>query len=196
MLDLNNPIVYTDEEKAIIDTIMASGKSGKDMWNATPKELKNRISIHTIEEQGCRCAYCEALLLQGTTEIEHFVSKGKHRRFTFEPLNLFSVCKRCNSPAVKGQKETIKTPEKSEYSSNDFLIVHPRLANPDNEIKFINDKRVYFDKPNCTQLGLDTISFFKWDDMDAVSNRIINSNRAGIPMNIQEYALLVSTYKQ
>lgn len=196
MLDLNNPIVYSPEEEASIQAIMATGKSGNDMWsNEASKELKHRISFHTIMEQGCRCAFCEALLVQGTTAIEHIVPKGKHRRFTFEPLNLVTACGRCNSTTIKGQKDTINSPENPVYSSNSFLIVHPRLTHPDTEIKFTDDTKTVFDKPNCSQLGLDTISFFKWDDEDAVYTRLLNSSRANIPVDVQRFALLISTYK-
>lgn len=196
MLNLSNPIVFTQDEQNIISAVMASGKSGSNMWKeAALSPIKHRISLHTLKEQGCRCAFCESLLVQGTTAIEHIASKGKHPKFTFEPLNLVSACGRCNSSTIKGQKETIIQPENADYCQNSFLIVHPRLDGQDIDIKFTDETRIAFDKPNCTQKGLDTIAFFHWDDDDARYTRLLNANRANIPMNIQRYAASVSTYK-
>lgn len=196
MLKLSNPIVFTQDEQNVISAVIASGKSGSDMWKeAVLRPIKHRISQHTLEEQGCRCAFCEALLVQGTTEIEHIAPKGKHPKFTFEPLNLVSACGRCNSPIIKGQKETIIHPENTDYSQNSFLVVHPRLDGQDVDIKFTDDTRTAFDKPNCTPKGLYTIEFFHWDGEDARYIRLLNANRANIPTDIQQYAALVSTYK-
>ena len=196
MLKLSNPIVFTQDEQNVISAVMASGRSGSDMWKEDVlKFIKHRISQHTLEEQSCRCAFCEALLVQGTTAIEHIAPKGKHPQFTFEPLNLVSACGRCNSAAIKGQKETIILPVNADYCKNSFVIVHPRLDGQDVDIKFTDDTRIAFDKQNCTQKGLDTITFFHWDDEDARLSRLLNANRANIPMNIQQYAALVSTYK-
>lgn len=196
MINLNNPVTFTKSEQSIIDSVLASGKSGPDMWkDNSVKDIKHKISVHTIEEQECRCAFCEALLVQGSTAIEHIAPKGLHRLFTFKPLNLVSACGRCNSTRIKGEKETMKLPEVANYESNVFNIVHPRLDNPDNEIVFTDASRTIFDKPNCSKKGIFTIDFFCWDDEDAVFTRQLNANRAGIPNNIKQYALLVSTYK-
>lgn len=83
----------------------------------------------------------------------------------------------------------------TDYSQNSFLIVHPRLDGLDVDIKFTDDTRIAFDKQNSTQKGLDTIAFFHWDDEDARLTRLLNANRANIPIDIQQYAALVSTYK-
>lgn len=196
MINLNNPVSFTKDEQSIIVSVLASGKSGLDMWkDSSVKKIKNKVSVHTIEEQECRCAFCEALLVQGTTAIEHIAQKGLHKKFTFEPLNLVSACGRCNSTRIKGEKETMKLPEVANYKSNVFNIVHPRLDEPDNEIVFTDASRTIFDKPNCSAKGIFTIEFFCWDDEDAVITRLQNANRAGIPNSIRQYALLVSTYK-
>lgn len=196
MINLNNPVSFTKDEQSIIDSVLASGKSGLDMWkDSSVKKIKNKVSVHTIKEQECRCAFCEALLVQGTTAIEHIAPKGLHKKFTFEPLNLVSACGRCNSTRIKGEKETMKLPELANYKSNVFNIVHPRLDNPDKEIVFTDASRTVFDKSNCSAKGIITIDFFHWDDEDAVITRLQNANRAGIPNSIRQYALLVSTYK-
>lgn len=196
MLNLNNPITYTAEELTTIDSITRAGGTGSDMWdNAKAKPIKHRISVHTIVEQQCRCAYCETLLMQGSTQIEHFAHKGNHPRFTFEPQNLVSACVRCNSSAIKGQKETMVLPKKPVYNQNSFLYVHPRLDNPDNEIVFTDETRTVFDTNRCTQKGKATIDFFHWNDMDAIASRFMNKDRSTIPIDVQQYAMVISTYK-
>ena len=168
MLKLSNPIVFTQDEQNVISAVMASGRSGSDMWKEDVlKSIKHRISQHTLEEQSCRCAFCEALLVQGTTAIEHIAPKGKHPQFTFEPLNLVSACGRCNSTAIKGQKETIIHPVNNDYCKNTFLIVHPRLDGQDVDINFTDATSIAFDKQKCTKKGLDPIKFFHIADEDA-----------------------------
>lgn len=196
MLDLNNPIVYRVDETATINAVKSTGKSGPDMWaDRSVYEIKHHISEHTLEEQGCQCAYCEALLEKGTTSIEHFVPKSRHREFTFEPLNLISACGRCNSTAVKGSKETIVGVFNPDYASNTFKIVHPRLDNPNDHICFQDNQRTIFDKDHCTQLGLDTIEFFQWDNLDACLVRVQTAAVRDFPNVIKKLIAEISTYK-
>lgn len=196
MLDLNNPIVYSVDETATINAVKSTGKSGPDMWaDRSVYEIKHHISEHTLEEQGCQCAYCEVLLEKGTTSIEHFVPKSRHREFTFEPLNLFSVCGRCNSTAIKGSKETINGVLNPNYESNTFKIVHPRIDNPDTHIRFQNADRTMFDKERCTQLGLDTIEFFQWDNMEAFLGRVKAAAVRDFSFEIKKLIAEISTYK-
>lgn len=195
MLNLMNPIVFTNDEQSTINKL-TSYESGDAMWKDNSiKNIKHRISEFTIKEQKCRCAYCECLLVQGTTAIEHIAPKSKYRQFTFEPLNLISVCGRCNSVAIKGQKDTIIPPLNMNYRQNSFSIIHPYLDNPDNEICFIDTDRIVFDKQRCSPKGLETIAFFHWEDEDAIYSRSLNSIRKNVPKDIVEYAALVSTYK-
>lgn len=196
MLDLNNPIAYNADELTTINKLMATGQSGPDMWNdGRSYDIKHHISEHTLTEQGCLCAYCECLLEKGTTSIEHFVPKSRHREFTFEPLNLTSACGRCNATAIKGSKETILGMFSPNYTSNSFKIVHPRLDNPDTHICFQDDERTMFDKARCSQLGLATIAFFKWDNLDAALARIQTAAIRKLPINIRQLISEITTYK-
>ena len=195
MLYLTNPISFTPQELAEIKSLINSGKTGPEMWQAVGNSIKHNISIHTLIEQNCRCAFCEAILTQGIAEIEHVAPKGKHRLFTFEPMNLVTSCKRCNAPQIKGQRDTVNTPCNSVYINNTFKIAHPRINTQDSEIRFTDNSRTTFDKKNCTQLGKDTIDFFHWDDPDAIMTRLLNSNRANFSVDVINYAVLVSTYK-
>ena len=203
MLNLNNPIIFTDDEKKLVDGIMAVkegevAKSGSELWEIGTKEvkaLKSRISKWTLTEQKCRCAYCERLLEQGTTFIEHFVPKSKHREFVFEPENMFSACGRCNYTGIKGSKETLNLPLQPQYRNNTFTIVHPFIDNPDSEIVFTDESRIVFDKVKCTPKGLSTIDFFHWDDKDAVLTRTKEAPFRNEPMDVKKYVLLIATYR-
>lgn len=203
MLNLNNPIVYTDEEKKLVAKMLEvkkgeEAKTGSEIWEIGTKEvkaLKGRISEWTLTEQKARCAYCERMLEQGTVFIEHFVPKSKHREFVFEPENLFSACGRCNYSGIKGSKETIDSPLQPDYRKNVFKIVHPYIDDTDKEIVFTDETRTVFDKSKCTKRGLDTIDFFHWDDMDAVLNRAKEAQFRNEPEDMKKYVMLISTYR-
>ena len=60
MLKLNDPVRYTDAEKAHIEANLKP--KGKNGWSDSAPEtiaIKHHISKHTIIAQGGRCAYCE-----------------------------------------------------------------------------------------------------------------------------------------
>jgi hypothetical protein len=70
----------------------------------------------------------------------------------------------------KGQKPTI-TANHLDYRLCTFSIVHPFLHNPDNEIRYKDMDRVYFDWNNCTDLGKRTIDLFKFKDLHMTTVR-------------------------
>ena len=205
MLNLTEPIIYTATEEAHIARLLTERDqygnllTGTASWakgDAATYGIKGRISSHTLAHQKCRCAYCESLLQQGEAEIEHIVHKGRHRDFVFEPENLVTACRRCNSTKIKGTKETIVPPEHVQYAQNSFLIVHPYLcANPDEEIVFTDETKTTFDKAACTQLGLDTIEFFHWDDEDARLARLREAPLREVRLDIAKLVREISTYK-
>lgn len=205
MLNLNNPVQYTQKELEHISSLMSRTSpdgtlvSGPDMWKdgkTATKSLKRKISLHTINHQECRCAYCESLLSAGSVAIEHFAPKEHYRDFTFEPLNLTSACSRCNSTTIKGAKNTIKGTVKADYASNMFTIVHPYLCpNPDKEIVFTDDTRTTFDRAKCSKLGLATIDFFQWDNEDARLTRLKEAAIRNLPFNKAKLLMEITTYK-
>lgn len=197
MLNLHNPIAYTDEEIKQIKVLLSTNKlSGNDIWKKSTKDLKHHISEHTLREQGCRCAYCETLLQKGDSEIEHLAPKSRYRNFTFEPKNLTTACGRCNSISIKGAKDTILQPPHGQYEKNRFKIVHPYLSNnPDTELPFTDNTRTTFDKKRCTQLGLETIAFFEWDNDDARFARLREACLRNVPLPIAQLIIEISTYK-
>lgn len=203
MLNLNNPIVYTDEEKKLVAKLLEvkegeKPKTGSEIWEIGTKEvnaLKGRISEWTLTEQMARCAYCERMLEQGTTFIEHLVPKSKHREFVFEPENLFSACGRCNYSGIKGAKETADLPLQPDYRKNVFQIVHPYIDDTDKEIVFTDETRTVFDKSKCSKRGLKTIDFFHWDETDAVLNRAKEAPFRNEPIDVKNYVMLIATYR-
>ena len=203
MLNLNTPIVLTEEEKKLVTRIMAvkegeKAKSGTELWGISTNEvkaLKGRISKWTLTEQKCRCSYCERLLEQGTSFIEHFVPKSIHREFVFEPENLVSACGRCNCTGIKGSKETLELPLKPVYRDNTFTIIHPYIDDVDKDIVFTDDTRTVFDKEHCSKKGLHTIDFFQWDDKDAILTRAKEAPYRDEPKDVKEYVLLIATYR-
>lgn len=196
MLDLNNPIVYNAQEQSIIATVMASAPDGAKRWNdSRTKAIKHRISVSCLREQNCRCAYCECYLRKGSAPIEHISPKSSTPEFVYEPNNLVVSCTSCNSTAIKGEKPTIYGDVDSDYSHNTFIIVHPRLDNPDDHIVFLNSERIVFDFKKCNPKGLFTIDFFHWNDENAIASRILMSRGRNLDLNIEKMIIEISTYK-
>lgn len=205
MLKLNHPIEFTEDEKQVITNVMNKRDSngellkGRLIWeinNTKEKSLKHRISVHTLREQKCRCAFCERLLEEGGAQIEHIAPKSRHRSFVYEPLNLVTSCVICNSKRIKGDRETIDGVEKPNYADNTFLIVHPYLDDTDSEIVFQDpETRIVFDLDRCTEKGKATIAFFHWDEKDAILSRKREAVTRDVEMDIIDDVLRISTYK-
>ena len=205
MLNLIHPIVYSDAEKQVVANVMSKRDAegnllkGRPIWeinNKNEKALKHRISVHTLKEQKCRCAYRERLLEEGGAKIEHIAPKSRHRSFVYEPFNLVTSCIICNSKRIKGERETISGNEAPDYTDNSFTIVHPYIDDTDNEIVFLDpDTRIVFDLEHCTEKGKATISFFHWDEKDAILSRKREAATRDAAMDEIEDVLRISTYK-
>lgn len=205
MLNLTTPVSYSQDEinhiKNVFQEKDAKGNplTGRQMWDkgdAATKGIKRHINQHCLEQQRCKCAYCETLLQKGENFIEHFAPKGLYRDYTFLPLNLTVSCGRCNSTSIKGERDTIKNkPAQKQYRNNDFTIVHPYLDNTDEHIVFDDDTRTTFDKDKCSEKGLATIDFFQWDAIDARLKRLNESPYRLTDEEVIEMIRTISTYK-
>lgn len=201
MLNLSDPVVYTDEEKTLIDELHMNnpGETGTRLWAKNTiglKGIKGRISRYMLEAQKCRCAYCESILQEGGAEIDHIAPKTSHPKFVYESLNLVMACGVCNSKVKKGDKETMDEPFRDNYTDNTFLIVHPYLDNADEEIRFVDPMRVFFNKKRCSVKGLETIRFFRWDSVNSRESRWRNARLFPISKKkMQQMVLEISTYK-
>lgn len=176
MLNITKIYEYTDQEeqhvKNVLIPMIAAGKDPWDDQKNETKTIKQKIENFLKMEQDGRCIYCEMALARRGKHIEHFVARQIIKEFAFESQNLFLSCPSCNSRAIKNDKGIILEPgNKSVYEMNTFLVVHPYLHNPDDNIVFTDERRVIFKKNACTSLGLNTISLFKWDEKDAIKDR-------------------------
>ncbi|MFC4739992.1 hypothetical protein ACFO3U_08295 [Flavobacterium ponti] len=163
-------------------------------WKAIKKRVKNEISKKLLAKNGPYCVYCERVLIGTGNQIDHFAHKALHSQFTFNPVNLFYSCSFCNSSARKGQKNTINNPVQFRYDLCQFKIVHPYFDNPDTEILYQDADKVFFDLPSCSNLGRDTIAFFKWDDihMTMFRARTLKIERLNPLSPIEEQQLILS----
>lgn len=197
MLNLNNPVQYTEKEQGYVDRVLKPLLSNgwKDQKQNT-KTLKHKIDMYTIEAQGGRCAYCEALLTKGAHAIDHIAPKGRYGEFSYEPYNLVNACSSCNSLSNKGETDTIEAPvDTSEYQRNRFTIVHPYFDNPNDHIRYKDDKKTIFDLTACSPKGINTINMFHWNEVWAYCQREINARAKDLPMDVALLVKEISTYK-
>lgn len=193
MLNITTRISISTASKVFIRKLKARqhGSFTSASWGMIRNSVKNEISGRLFANQGLKCVYCERYLLGLGHEIDHFAHKGVYPQFTFIPINLFYSCKLCNSPERKGQNNTIGN-LLNNYNQCTFSIVHPFIHNPDVEIVFSDPDRIYFDVANCTQLGIDTITFFGWDDLlySTIRSKILVNERLN-PLATQDERQLI-----
>ncbi len=89
------------------------------------KEIKEAL----VQLFAGKCAYCESKITQvDYGDIEHFKPKSKYPLEAVKWENLLLSCKRCNSPAYKGDK----FPSQSEGG----LLVNPCDDEPNDHFRF------------------------------------------------------------
>lgn len=201
MLKLTRPYKFSKDEWKHVSTVLqpyiiANGaKKGWEKGDNTTKDLKNKISEHTLLYQGCKCAYCEDLITGGA-QLDHVVPKQLHPEFCFEPKNLLTACAVCNM-YIKNSGDTIKKPIMRRYEQNHFLIVHPYFNDPNVHIKFLNEDKVIIDTNKSTSLGKATIEFFHLNDYPAYCKRANKFNDISkYPIDAIELAKKCSAYKR
>ncbi|WP_130854979.1 retron system putative HNH endonuclease [Olivibacter jilunii] len=171
MLNIVTRVSLSKASKKTINSLTKKkGSLTVNSWSTISKRVKNEISKKLSYNQRGKCAYCERYLFGLGHEIDHFAHKALYPRFTFVTVNLYYSCSSCNSTARKGQKATVLNLQQY-YKDCTFLIVHPFFNNPDDEIKFIDEDKVVFDRTQSTELGRNTIDFFKWDDFESTTIR-------------------------
>lgn len=166
MLNITTRICLSKKSKRLIRILKVKQKGNftQASWTLIQSSVKNELSKKLFSNQGLKCVYCERYLIGLNHEIDHFAHKATYAQFTFTTVNLFYACGFCNSSGRKGQKNTIAN-MMPQYQLCTFSIAHPYFNIPDNEIFFSDPEKIYFDRPNCTPLGLATIDFFRWDDL-------------------------------
>lgn len=180
-LNPNDAVKFTLAQQQAIDTLLANrgSKKGSELWKEKGvdnifESIKIAIRRHALRIQNVKCVFCETALEFGGAHIEHFVPKGKHPEFLYEPLNLSCSCPICNSVAKKGDKETIDGHLEANYSSNQFKYVHPYLDDVDKEICYRDPFGLFYNRKKCSEKGLRTIDMFHWDTSHARRKRFMN----------------------
>lgn len=199
MLNITKIPEYTEDEEAFIsETLLPQILNGKDPWDdqkQATKEIKGKILDYLKISQEDRCIFCEMALARKGKHIEHFVARQIINKYAFEPMNLFLSCPSCNSRAIKNDKGIIVVPGNNMvYEMNTFLVVHPYLHNPDDHIKYTDGRRVIFKESACTQLGLNTIRVFKWNEKDAIKDRAEAYISSKYAKEIQDIVIEASLY--
>lgn len=178
MLNIDKIQELTEDEIQYLKDLVET--EGADSWktDGLAKEIRHKLSEFTLNNQRALCAYCELRLRDGGIQLEHFIPKARYPQFTYEPRNIFSCCSSCNSPKVKKSKDIVVEPyNKGVYEANVFKIVHPYFHNPDDHIKYRDEKRIVFAMKQCTDLGRQTIKFFKWNSRSSIEDRIDRSKQ-------------------
>ncbi|MFM2225628.1 MAG: hypothetical protein RJA07_1830 [Bacteroidota bacterium] len=176
MININQRISLSKKSKRTIKKfLIKNGQLSTSSWDEINKKVKNEISKKLLSTHFLNCAYCEGSLIIQGNQIDHFSPKSVTPEFSFNPTNLFYICGHCNSKARKGDKPTINSPVKKNYSENEFKIVHPYFDNTDNEIVFTDNDRIFFDWDTCSLKGIYTIWFFKWADPRMTQIRNMNA---------------------
>lgn len=152
---LLNSIVYSDEQKELIQSLEARALQKVKIWDFEEiEELKKEIRDFYRKEQKVLCAYCKypvSVVYPTNCHIEHIAPKSIHPEYILEPRNLCVICSECNQ--IKRNQETInqipntiKKKYKTKYpdKSEDFFIVHPHFDKYDDHILIING--YYIDK--------------------------------------------------
>lgn len=139
-------------------------------WDRTEEDVKTFKRIVRAQLEACqegKCAYCGLRLGETSRdELEHVAPKGgairpKHVEWTFETLNLVLSCVLCNSPKMKGTKETISV-KSPRYSACQFKIVHPRFDDPNKHFDWSDvGKKILISAKSSK--GTESIEMFKLD---------------------------------
>lgn len=193
MLNITTRISHYRRSKFFIRALKVRQKGNftQASWTLIRNSVKNEISGKLFANQGLKCVYCERYLIGLGHEIDHFAHKADYPEFTFTTVNFFYSCKFCNSSDRKGQKNTIRTLTPY-YHTCEFSIVHPYYHVPDNEIKFTDADRIYFDRVNSSVLGNNTIEFFRWYDLlySTIRSRILINERLNPLTSLEEKQLI------
>lgn len=122
------PIVYSAEERELIDAAIAAPDFGAAAWGAEKiADIRKRVKRYYIQVQAYRCCYCSQTVYAEhgwAWDIEHVIARSINARFMFEPCNLAISCIECNqakSVTPVTNPKRVRFPKRSE----NYAIVHP-----------------------------------------------------------------------
>lgn len=193
-LRTEDALVYEQIELNHINSIIVK-LAWDDQKNLT-KQIKHKISTHTLRQQLCRCVYCERLLIGLSPQIEHIADKATYKDFSFEPLNLATACCYCNGPTNKHDEDTILV-KNNIYTECHFKIVHPYLDNIDEHFVHLNNGEIVYDYEKCSDKGKFTIDTLGWDKIQHlyIFSQVQEERSKPLPINLENLILEISTYK-
>lgn len=168
---INNRVIFSDEESALISDKMSSPHfTGKTWEDSDLKDLRCKIKKHYSNVQGNICPYCRCDYRSDhgrLWDIEHIIARNDEKNFMFEPLNLCTSCLVCNNE--KGVKKVTKSKAKQRYptKSCSYYIVHPHFDKYKDYIYMLEEGKFYFPIPQpknspkiIREKGIKTIKIF------------------------------------
>jgi hypothetical protein len=143
---IRNPIVFTQEQIAVVEGIKGREDFNSNSWGLDEVEhIKPAIRQHYTREQNTTCPYCQMQLNSERGrmwDVEHIIPRSTVENFMFHPLNLCVACVECNS--AKSNKKVTNSTAKKHYPRKGFTIIHPHFDNYQEHIKCIHVGLFYF----------------------------------------------------
>ncbi|KVU51556.1 HNH endonuclease [Burkholderia cepacia] len=180
MSDIANPVVYTDEQNALVAAKRNDAAFTHHDWGHVELEaFRSHVRNHYRTEQRGICAFCrEHVSLQAAEncQVEHIVPKSIRPEFMFEPKNLCVICADCNT-IKRDQEVTATIPDtvaprrgRQRYprASSSFLIVHPHFDRYSDHI--LIERGHYFDRTDKGHFTIGAcklnrrLRVFGWDE--------------------------------
>lgn len=201
MLNLDNPITFTNEELIYLNSLVNPSKLESSSWteyndDIEMKAIKTNMKDRSLLLQGSQCVYCRRMIDTRTKydgDREHFANKDRYPEFTYEAYNLFLSCITCNRP-LKGRRDIIDV-YNNNYINCTFKIVHPILDNVDQHIYYIEQTM----PQKITPKGEETIKLFQLDSPMLIrenEKELRQSDYENLPNDIMELIDAVGDFRQ
>lgn len=175
-------IAFTSDEQSFIKGLepLEGGEwEGKIKPSSTIRRTDRDAMVTAIKTkllaiQGDYCIYCglHEKYCGSKLQREHIAHKGKdgYPTFMFEPFNLCLACYRCNCE-LKNDLD-IASGNKTTYSENEFIIIHPYFDEINNELDIgVSTGQGIIKVKNKSIKGIKTIELFELDSVHKTLQR-------------------------
>lgn len=128
---------WTDELLAAIQHHNQGGeKPSNTLWNKYNKRYVRNTLRAMFHD---KCTYCESKITHvAYPHIEHYRSKKKYPRYTFEWENLLLACGICNGSAHKGDNFPLQDSDEDKP-----LLLNPCEDDPERHLEFVQARVVF-----------------------------------------------------
>ena len=92
LVRLSEPTILRNKKVEWLQKLMESGKNRPDATKYGNRQI--RLQLNTISNY--KCYYCESLLKQVPSEIDHFIEVTCDKTKSYEWTNLYLACDNCN----------------------------------------------------------------------------------------------------